>query len=174
MEPNWLAAMKGGGMNIGKLEPVPNLSSEYLKLAFEDEEAAQYLSANGKHRHAVYFYLQAMEKYVRAKIFHLVNPEPEYFRNRVRTHNLDELLGFLIEICSSKENIRSQVKNQLEEYVLGGIKFGMLHNDLRYPFYIEKNHSYFLRLVGKEQSELMREKVRKLKAFLQDLERLSR
>jgi HEPN domain-containing protein len=162
-------------MYIGKLvHNLPDISLEYRKLALEDEEVGKLLYDNGRYRHSVYFYLQAMEKYVRARIFSLVNPDTEYFRNRVRTHNLDELLDFLVEVVSSKNNVREQVKGQLEQFVLGGVKFGMLHNDLRYPIYSEKYHSYSLLLIEKEDAEFINVKLQSLKAFIRDIDLLRR
>jgi HEPN domain-containing protein len=162
-------------MYIGKLvHNLPDISFEYHKLACEDEEVAHLLYINEKYRHSAYFFLQAMEKYVRARIFNLVNPDVEYFRNRARTHNLDELLDFLIELVSSKGITQDQVKAQIEQYVLGGVKFGMLHNNLRYPFYIEKSHTYSILQIDREAAELMCEKLKSLKAFLQDIDMLRR
>jgi len=160
---------------IGKIvRTETDIWQEYLRLALEDEEVGILLYDKGKYRHSVYFFLQAMEKQVRAKIFSFVNPDTEYFRNRVRTHNLDELLDFLIEIVSNKENIRDQVKGQLEEHVLDGVKFGMLHNNLRYPIYREKSRSYSHLVIDEDDADRMWEKLKKLKVFISDINLLTR
>lgn len=59
----------------------------------------------------MYFYVQAMEKYVRTQIFSLVNPNTSYFRERTRTHNLDDLIEFLIEIICTNDQIKNQLRN---------------------------------------------------------------
>ncbi len=139
---------------IGHLDhQLSDLSAEYLSLAADDEQAGNLLLARQKYRHAVYFFVQAMEKLVRHKIFMLVNPQAEYFRNRTRTHNLDELLDFLIEIASSQPPVREQVRTQLETYVLGGIRFGKLHNDLRYPSFSERSGAYAMLRVDEADAQ---------------------
>lgn len=42
-------------------------SSEYNRLAREDERVGLILKDRGEYRHSIYFLIQAMEKYVRAK-----------------------------------------------------------------------------------------------------------
>lgn len=153
---------------------LPDIALEYSNLAVEDEQVGQLLMVNGKYRHAIYFFVQAMEKYVRHKIFTLVNPSAEYFRSRTYTHNVDELLDFLVEIVSNKPAVRQQVKEQLESFVLNGIRFGKLHNDLRYPIYSEKFNSYSSLQVTADDAKNAQEKLQKLKRFLQDMDRLSR
>lgn len=161
--------------HIGTLKQgIKDVSSEYFRLAQEDEAAAQFLQNSGHYRHAAYFFIQAMEKYVRAKIFQLVNADNEYPRERTRTHNLDELLEFLIEIVCTAPLIKDQVNGQLEDYVLEGVRFGMLHNDLRYPFYQEKQKVHSVVLVGQADSEICHERLERLKPFLRDIDRLRR
>jgi len=95
-----------------------------------------------------------MEKHVRFKIFTLVNADVEYFRNRTRTHCLDDLLNFLVEIVSGNQLIQEQVRNQLNSFVLEGVRFGKLHNDLQYPFYLEKSNPYAMLQIDKNDAEL--------------------
>ena len=140
---------------IGKLNHnIQNVADEYHQLALEDEEVGRFLLASRRYRHAVYFFVQAMEKHVRFKIFTLVNADTEYFRNRTRTHNLDDLLNFLVEIVNGNQIIQDQVRNQLDSFVLEGVRFGKLHNDLRYPFYIEKLNSCAMVQIEKSDAEL--------------------
>ena len=115
-----------------------------------------------------------MEKYARFRIFSIVNPDTEYYRNLTRTHNLDELLDFLVEVVNSNPLIRAQVKDQLDNFVLGGIRFGKLHNDLRYPIYSEKYRNYSMLKLSREDAEITLDKLEKLKLFLRDLDRLRR
>ncbi len=110
---------------IGRLEHrLSDVAAAYLGLAQEDEKVGQLLISQGQYRHAMYFLIQAMEKYVRCTIFGLVNPNTEYFRNRTRTHDLDELLDFLVEIACPNTTVQGQVREQLRDFVLGGVRFG--------------------------------------------------
>jgi hypothetical protein len=158
---------------IGTLDyDVRDVADEYQRLAMEDEEVGRFLLAQHKYRHAVYCFVQAMEKYVRFKIFTLVNADLEYFRNRTRTHNVDDLLSFLVEIVSANPLIQEQIHNQLERFVLEGVRFGKLHNDLRYPVYMERSQTYARLQVDKNDAELALQKLEKLKMFLRDIDRL--
>ena len=159
---------------IGTRKQITDVSSEYLRLANEDEKAGQCLLASGHYRHAAYFFIQAMEKYVRVKIFQLVNPNTEYFRERTRTHNLDDLLDFLIEIVGTTPIIRDQVKSQLDNNVLEGVRFGMLHNDLRYPYYRDKSGSHETTIISRQDAEICHQRLVRLKPFVQEIDRLRR
>jgi HEPN domain-containing protein len=159
---------------IGVKQGITDVSAEYARLADEDEAAGRFLQSHGHYRHAAYFFIQAMEKQVRAKIFQLVNPDNEYFRECTRTHNVDELLDFLVEIVGSTPLIREQVKGQLENNVLEGVRFGMLHNDLRYPFYQEKSRAHAVIVIRQQDSEMCCGRLERLKPFLRDIDRLRR
>lgn len=160
---------------IGRLDHrLSDVAAEYLALAQEDEKVGQLLISQGQYRHAIYFLVQAMEKYVRCTIFGLVNPNTEYFRNRTRTHDLDELLDFLVEIACSNTTVQGQVREQLRDFVLGGIRFGKLHNDLRYPSFSERYQSYSLLSVGHQDADITLERLQTLKRFLKDIHQLQR
>jgi HEPN domain-containing protein len=160
---------------IGRLEHrLSDVAAEYLALAQEDEKVGQLLIGQGQYRHAIYFLVQAMEKYVRCTIFGLVNPNTEYFRNRTRTHDLDELLDFLVEIACANTTVQGQVREQLRDFVLGGIRFGKLHNDLRYPSFSERYQSYSLLSVSRPDADITLERLQTLKRFLKDIHQLVR
>jgi HEPN domain-containing protein len=160
---------------IGSLRHnVNDLSDEYLRLATQDEKVGRQLLTEKHYRHAVYFLVQAMEKFTRHKIYALVNPTADYFQRRTRTHNLDELLDFLIEIVSSDPLVQSQVKKQLTTYVLRGIRFGSLHNNLRYPLYLRKRKSYAMLEVNGNDAEEVLDLLERLKAFLKEINKLQR
>ncbi|BAY68060.1 hypothetical protein ACN23B_12250 [Anabaena sp. FACHB-709] len=156
---------------IGKLNHNVNVSQEYEKLAREDEKVGLLLQEQGEHRHSIYFLIQAMEKYVRAKIFTFVDAKNPYFRKRERTHSIEDALDFLIEVISGNTVIREQVKNQLREYVVGEIKFNWLHNNLRYPFYSERYNSYSSFEITSHDNDVIAQKLKALKAFLADIDR---
>jgi HEPN domain-containing protein len=158
-------------MSIGRFRRNIEVASEFLQLAQGDEQVGLLLNESGKHRHAMYFLLQAMEKYVRAKIFTLVDGKNAYFRNRHRDHSIEEALEFFVEIVSLNDDVRKQVREQLDRYVLAGVNFGVLHNDLRYPFYSERFNSYSCLEVTKQDAESLIQRLNFLKRFLQDVDR---
>lgn len=158
---------------IGRREyNVTDVSAEYRTLAESDEKVGQLLIGQGQYRHGIYFLIQAMEKYMRSTIFGLVNPNTDYFRQRTLTHNLDNLLAFLREIVCSNSELREQVRLQMQNHVLGGIKVGALHNDLRYPNFDERHRYYSLLSVSRQDADITLERLQTLKRFLNDIHQL--
>lgn len=131
------------------------------------------LMSRGDHRHATYFAVQAMEKYVRAEIFKRVNATNSYYMDRTRTHNLDELLEFLVEIASGDESVRSMVRKQLAEYVLGNVRFGELHNDLRYPRFHRRRGNFVILAVDSQSADFVVARLDALKSFLASMHLLT-
>ena len=158
---------------IGRRVKTDDVCHVYRKLSEEDEAAGNLLMLQNKYRHACYFYVQAMEKYVRSVIFKKVNAKNEWFIGKTRTHNLDELLDFLIEIVSTNPTIQAQVKQQLDQFVLKGVRFGQLHNELRYPLFYHKTQQYTLLEITKNDADVCRQKLNDLKRFLQDIGKLA-
>lgn len=156
-------------MHIGKLRYKVNVSSEFKALAKSDETAAEALASQGQYRQACYFIIQAMEKNIRHKVFTLVNPNIEYFRDRNRSHSLDDAADFLIEIISNDQVIQGQVSKQLKEHVLGDTRYNTLHNNLRYPWYFKKYDSYSVLEVNYEDYSRLKSRLDSLKIFLDDL-----
>ncbi len=78
----------------------------------------------------------------------------------------------LINIFSSDENVKHQIMQQLHDYVLGDVKYEYLHNDLRYPKYSGRHNSYSSLQVSRQHCDLLVEKLRLLKIFLDGLDRL--
>jgi hypothetical protein len=160
---------------IGRLDHrLSDVAAEYHGLAQEDEKVGQLLIGQGQYRHGIYFLVQAMEKYVRSTIFSLVNPNNGYFRQRTLTHNLDDLLAFLREIVCSNTELREQVRLQMQDHVLGGVRFGALHNDLRYPNFDERRSSYFVLQVERKDADTVYARLQTLKQFLRDIHQLLR
>ena len=157
-------------MKIGKFRHNIDASSEYFSLAAEDENAALILKDAGKYRQSSYFIVQAMEKYLRAKIFSFVNPKNEIFREMNRNHSVEEAANFFIEIVSPQARVKEQVREQLNRYVLEDIKFNHLHNNLRYPYYSERYNSYSCLDITQKDVELLIQKLNFLKNFLKDID----
>ncbi|NCC31620.1 MAG: HEPN domain-containing protein [Chloroflexia bacterium] len=165
--------MAGPHISLGRREHrLSDVAAEYLVLAQEDEQVGLLLIRQGQYRHGISFLVQAMEKYVRSTIFGLVNPNTEYFRQRTLTHNLDDLLAFLREIVCSNAELREQVRLQMQDHVLGGIKFGALHNNLRYPHFDERRGSYFVLQVERNDADTVYARLQTLKQFLKDMHQL--
>ncbi len=161
-------------MQIGKFKHRVEVSTEFNRLAKEDEDAAFALIEIGKYRQATYFLVQSMEKYVRGTIFTLVNPKLEYFRERNRSHSLEDAVEFLVEIVSKNNvTIEQQVKNQLYQHVLGDTQYNQLHNNVRYPVYFKKYDSYSILEITKEDSDLLFKRLLLLKKFLNELHRFA-
>jgi len=156
---------------IGRPNHNVEVSYEYSRLADDDERVGLMLKNAGEYRHSIYFLIQAMEKYVRAKTFSIVDAKNPYFRQRERNHSVEEALAFLVEVIHGSPVVRDQINKQLRDYVLGDIRFGHLHNNLRYPFYSERHNSYSCLDVGKSDSELIAQKLQALKSFLAGIDR---
>ena len=162
-------------LKIGKFRhgvtPV-SLASEYAALAREDESAARLLHDHGRHRHAAYFAIQAIEKFVRAEVFALVSARHACHREWATTHNLDDLLAFLVEIVCHDDLKRRHVTSLLNDRVMGGVRFGRLHNDLRYPRHSERYGTHSVLEVEEVDARRTFEILGQLKHSLENLERL--
>lgn len=159
-------------MKVGVFRRQINVSQEYLALARSDEIAAEKLSRVDCYRQACYLIIQSMEKYIRAKTFSLVRADLKFFRDENRNHSLDSAIDFLIKVISSDPIIQQQVSKQLTEYVLVNTKYNHLHNNLRYPAYFSKYDSYSMLDVGREDCQMLFDRLSSLKNFLNDIDKL--
>jgi hypothetical protein len=157
---------------IGALYDISDVSLEYRNLAEKDEEVGRILLAKGEYKHAVYLFIQAMEKQVRHKIYFHINPLKQEFRDGTKTHNLDMLIDFLLRILNSKPQIQNQVRDQIYKNVLGGIRFGKLHNDLRYPIYFYSRDSFSGLRIDKSDAEEALRILDNLKLYLKDIDKI--
>lgn len=158
--------------HIGSLRHNIILSNEFLKLAKDDELAATTLANSGMYRNACYFIIQAMEKTIRSKIFTLVNPNLEYFRNKNRHHSLESAIDFMLEIISTDPLIKEQITNQLFNHVVGRTNYTHLHNNLRYPFYSERYNSYSVLEITEFDYKELSTRLHTLRSFLNDLHKI--
>lgn len=156
---------------IGKPNHNVEVSYEYSRLAREDERVGLMLKDSGEHRHSIYFLIQAMEKYVRAEIFTIVDARNPYFRERERNHSVEAALEFLVEVINGSPIVRDQIKKQLGDYVLGDIRFTHLHNNLRYPFYSERHNSYSSYEFTRDDNEIVVQRLNALKSFLAGMDK---
>ena len=82
-------------------------------------------------------------------------------------------IDFLIKVVSSDPITQQQVSKQLTEYVLVNTKYNHLHNSLRYPAYFQKYDSYSMLDVGREDYQMLCNRLSLLKSFLNDIDKLS-
>lgn len=160
-------------MHIGIFKHKINVASEFSQTSKEDEAAAEILAQAGKFQQACYFLIQAIEKCVRAKIFTLVNPNIEYFRERNRSHSVESAVEFLIEIISTNKTIQEQVLQQINLHVLGNTDYSRLHNNLRYPSYFKKYDSYSILETNQNDFNELKKRLSLLRKFLSDLHKFS-
>ena len=151
-------------------------------MSAEDEKAADMLRREGCHRQAVYFFMQAMEKLTRFAIFSEVSPgsldkDGTTYRERTLTHNLDDLLTVLLEVYQETINdprVSEQISSQLSTHVLQGVRFGVLHNDVRYPRYLDRKQSCLLLELSEKDSAKVAQMLARLKQFVVGFQQLER
>lgn len=158
--------------HLGKVRHNINVSDAFKEQASADEYAARILFENGMHKQSAYFIIQAMEKLIRAKIFNLVDAKKDYFRDRNRTHSVEDAAHFLLEILSTDDLVKQQVSSQLNTVILGKIKYNYLHNNLRYPFYSKKYNSYSSLTLNTSDTNSLFTRLNALKIFLKDIDNL--
>jgi hypothetical protein len=163
---------------IGKRRTVKDkeVSKEYDALAENDEKAGRSLKNQSLYRNAVYFFIQAMEKYVRSKIFTLVPPKKGYFRNRNKNHSLNNAIEFLMKIANNSDIDKKQISKQIEIDILEEINFSFLHTNSRYPYYSrypfyseERPNTYYIIDFDEKDCLLIENKLEMLKKYLEKL-----
>lgn len=158
-------------IRVGQFKHNIDVSNTFKMIAKEEEYSAEILVEKNQYRQACYFLIQSMEKYIRSKIFTMVNPNLEYFRKKNLNHSLDTAVESLIEIMSTDEVIRTQISNQIKNYVLNKDAYRYLHNNLRYPAYFDKFNSYSILQVTKKDYDILKNSLESLKIFLSDLDK---
>ena len=165
---------------IGKQRRIGTFAEAFRSLCVEDERAAETLQREGCYRQAVYFYIQTMEKLTRFAIFSEVAPgvldkSGTTYRERTLTHNLDELLTVLLEVYKETINdsrVSEQIEKQLSVHVLQGVRFGALHNDVRYPRYMDQKRPCLLLELTEKDSATLAETLARLKLFVEGFQQL--
>ena len=165
---------------IGRHKKITDLAEAHRDLSSDDEQAAVLLQREGQYRQAVYFFLQAMEKLTRYAVFTEVSPDApssdgQSYRERTRTHDLDILLTVLLEVFKETINdsrVSEQIEQQMNAVVLQGQFFGLLHNDVRYPRYMERRKSDVLLELNAKDATMAADKLARLKAFIEGFQQL--
>jgi hypothetical protein len=153
-------------LKIGTFESVNSLAEAYAQLAKADERVGRALAASGEYRHSIYFLVQAIEKQLRAKIFSLVDGRNIYFREKNRNHSVEDAAAFLVEVVSPDVQMQAQIKQQLETFVISGIRYNHLHNDLRYPIFSERTGTYRTLQVSKADADAVLARLEWVKRFV--------
>lgn len=163
------------GSSVGKWKyRVPDVAKEYLTLGLEDEKAGRVLMESGQPRQAIYFFVQAMEKFVLFGVFSEVcgsdtSADGQTYRERTVTHDLDELLGVLLEVYTEAINdsrVSGQIEEQLSTHVLEGEQFNHLHNNIRYPRYMWKSGDFAVLQVCDGDVQKLLKRLERLKSFI--------
>ena len=154
---------------IGKLKHNIIISDNYQQIANADEKAAIILAKSELFEQACYCILQAMEKTIRAKIFTLVDAKNPYFREKNKSHCVENAANFLLDILSSDEIVKKQIKQQMTDLVLKDTKYSFLHNCLRYPNYSEKYNNFSKLTADQSDFDELYNRLAMLKKFLKDL-----
>ena len=97
------------------------------------------------------------------------------YRERTRTHDLDILLTGLLEVFKETINdsrVSEQIEQQMNAVVLQGQFFGLLHNDVRYPRYMERRKSDVLLELNAKDATIAADKLARLKAFIEGFQQL--
>jgi len=129
----------------------------YILFAKKDEQAAKTLEEQGLFNQAGYFYIQAMEKQVKAQIGKKVDVTNEYFAEQIQKtmgHSLNKSLELLIKLfAGNNDSLYNHLYQQLTEQVFKNVKFNALHNKVRYPTYSSKNKNYTELMLDKKDCE---------------------
>ena len=173
-------SQRAGGVRFGKpIHKIQDPAATYFALAEDDEQAACQLKDAGHFRQSMYFAIQAMEKYLRYAIFSEISGNDAgesgvTYRERTWTHELDTLIGILLEVYTERigdDRVSEQIREQFDRLVLEGTRFGQLHNDVRYPRYSTRHSDYTLvEYDGTDVASLLR-KLERLKRFVTDFRR---
>lgn len=155
---------------MGKLRRrVKSPSVESRLFAEDDEKASRWQLEGGFYRHAVYWAIQAMEKYIHARVFAIYDDTATV--ERVKDHRLDLLIDFYIETCTPPDEhiVREHVRSQLHCLVLDNVLFAELQNDLRYLHFFRSRNEFAVVEISRCDAEEVLAKLELLKAFLTDM-----
>lgn len=163
---------------VGKktsLQTSLDVSSEYKNLSEKDLQAANLLMINGLYNEAYYYFIQSMEKNIKKRICEIVDITNPFFANQMRDigHSLDNAIEFLLRLISGNNEVMyEQIKNQIVEGVLKGVKFSSVHNNVRYPYYNPHKKEYVYLEITREDCYEIQQMEKKLKVFLNELHRI--
>ena len=142
--------------------------------ALNDEKSANLLFDKGFYNQAAYFYIQAMEKIVKAAISAKVDVTNVYYASKLKAigHSLDLAIDFFLELLvyGKDDMLAKQLEHQLKVVVFKNIRFGSLHNNIRYPIYNERWYSYGILEVSKENCKELKHIIQVLKEYIKQIQ----
>ena len=163
---------------VGKrkyLDDESQIGAEYLAISKADENAARLLYRNGLYSQSVYAYIQSMEKYIKYFICGEINVSNQYFAEELRSigHSLDKATDLLIKIKSSGDDrLNDLLNDQIKNKIFRGIRFSVVYNSARYPFYNARNQNYSVTVISQKDCQLMEDIYSALKKYLEQLIRI--
>ena len=163
-------------MQIGKkifIKDSVDIAENYLKTAQNDENAAILLMNQKFYNQAAYFFIQAMEKYIKHRIADRINVLNKYFAdeiNKTMGHSLDKSLELLVNVYAGNDKILfEQINQQLRQHVLKDLNFRFLNNSLRYPIYNAKFGNYMHMVLNESDCDKIKSSLDALKIYLEHL-----
>ncbi len=162
------------GTRIGRAQQVTDVADTYRRLSDEDEAAALVLFESGHYRQAACFLIQAMEKTVQHGVFTQLpsvgsRESLDEFQERLRTHNLDDLLNVLLDVFGDvigDDRVSRQINSQLEQHVVKSLRFHHLHNDVRYLRTHRSSGQRTLLQITSHDVERLRQTLKQLRSFV--------
>lgn len=149
-----------------------DIADEFLRLALEDERAAEVLCKNHCYNQAAYYYIQSMEKYIKSYICRKVDVTKPSFAEMLKSigHSLDAAIDLLIEILSGNdEMLKGQIQCQIKENILKNIRFSVLYNAIRYPYYRRYKDAYSITDMTHRDCKILIEIYDGLKNYMKEL-----
>lgn len=166
-------------INIGKkifIYENMEVAENYLQTAKADEKAASILAHQRLYNQSAYFYIQAMEKYIKNHIAKKINVLNKFFAEEIRKtmgHSLNKSLELLLKVYTGDNKILfEQMNRQLQQNVLRNVNFRILNNSLRYPIFDENHDDYTVIKLSKYDCDTLKQILDTLKNYLNDLNRV--
>lgn len=152
------------------------IAESYFSTAKNDEKAAIVLENQKFYNQSAYFFIQAMEKYVKHHIATKIDVLNPYFADEIGKtmgHSLNKSLELLVKIYSGENKVLfEQMSQQIQRHVLKDLNFRFLNSSLRYPVFNQKHKNYTLYTLNRSDCEELKKILETLKNYLNDLSRL--
>ena len=152
------------------------IAENYFNTAKNDEKAAIILENQKFYNQSAYFFIQAMEKYVKHYISTKIDVLNPYFADEIGKtmgHSLNKSLELLVKICSRDDKILfEQINQQIQQLVLKDLNFRFLNSSLRYPVFNPKHKNYTIYSLNRSDCEELKKILETLKNYLNNLGRL--
>ena len=164
---------------IGRKSYIGNnleIAENYFNIAKNDEKVAIILENQKFYNQSAYFFIQAMEKYVKHHIATKIDVLNPYFAGEIGKtmgHSLNKSLEVLVKIYSGDNKVLfEQMNQQIQQHVLKDLNFRFLNSSLRYPVFNPKHKNYTLYSLNRSDCEELKKILETLKNYLNNLSRL--